>query len=241
MLDLNYRTVEEETIAVEYLLEGNRTGGIIPRLLNLLGTQRRNLQNLSALVSFNFLAAGFFFVTQIKIANVIGKEGFGLLAYGIALGMYAQTIVRYGMNRTLVRDLVHYPNRFAELVMASQLLRGVVLGLVVAGLLIWKLLWHPADLTWAVVAVVVAYASKSLDLQPVGSSAGVRCLELYGPPRRVQHGPEGIVFHLSLGRHFRCSATSDLDLDWCCPVDNACILPLLAAALGERTYRMVME
>jgi len=186
MLDQSYRTVEEKTIAAEYLLEGNRTEGIISRLLNLLGNQQRNLQNLSALVSFNFLAAGLFFATQIKIANVIGKENFGLLAYGIALGMYAQTIVRYGMNRTLVRDLVHYPNRFADLVMASQLLRGVVLGLVVAGLLIWKLIWSPADLTWAVVAVVVAYSLKSLDLQPVYDAWN--CMARHAAYNMVQRG-----------------------------------------------------
>lgn len=186
MLDLSYTTVEEETIEADCLLEGNRAGGNIPRLLNLLGTQRRNLQNLSVLVSFNFLAAGLFFVTQVKIANVIGKERFGLLAYGIALGMYAQTIVQYGLNRTLVRDLVHYPNRFAELVTASRLLRGVVLGLVVAGLLIWKLLWHPADLTWAVVAVVVAYSMKSLDLQPVYDAWN--CMARHAAYNMVQRG-----------------------------------------------------
>ena len=137
------------------------------RLHSLLASQRRNLQNLSALVVFNFLAAGLFFVTQIKIANVIGKEKFGLLAYGIALGMYGQTIVGYGMNRTLVRDLIHYPKRFAKLVMASLLLRGLLLVLVVALLLVWKLAWQPADMTWAIIVVVVAYSLKSLDLQPV--------------------------------------------------------------------------
>jgi len=143
------------------------TAGLWLRLKSLLFSQRRNLQNLSALVVFNFLAAGLFFITQVKIANVIGREQFGLLAYGIALGMYGQTIVRYGMNRTLVRDLIHYPNRFAELVMASLLLRGVLLGLAVTGLLIWKLVWQPADLTWAIIIVIVAYSLKALDLQPV--------------------------------------------------------------------------
>ena len=141
--------------------------GLWVRLKSLVLSQRRNLQNLSALVVFNFLAAGLFFITQIKIANVIGKEKFGLLAYGIALGMYGQTIVRYGMNRTLVRDLIHYPKRFAELVMASLMLRGVMLGLVVAGLLIWKIVWQPADMSWAIIVVIVAYSLKSLDLQPV--------------------------------------------------------------------------
>ncbi len=167
MSNLNSETIREKGIDAKSLLQSNGTEGLISRLRSLLFSQRRNLENLSALVLFNFLAAGLFFITQIKIANVIGKEKFGLLAYGIALGVYAQTIVRYGMNRTLVRDLIHYPNRFAELVMASLLLRGVLLGLVVAGLLVWKLLWQPADMSWAIIVVVVAYSLKSLDLQPV--------------------------------------------------------------------------
>ncbi|MBA7478038.1 hypothetical protein ES707_13453 [subsurface metagenome] len=167
MSNLNSETVAESGIDAETLLQSNRTEGLIGRLRSLLVSQRRNLQNLSALVVFNFLAAGLFFVTQVKIANVIGKEKFGLLAYGIALGMFGQTIVRYGMDRTLVRDLIHWPKRFSELVMASLLLRGLLLGLVVAGLLVWKLLWQPPDLSWAIVVVVVAYSLKSLDLQPV--------------------------------------------------------------------------
>ena len=145
MSNLNSEAIREKGIDAETLLRSSQTEGLISRIRNLLFSQRVNLQNLSALVVFNFLAAGLFFITQIKIANVIGKEKFGLLAYGIALGMYGQTIVCYGMNLTLVRDLIHYPKRFAELVMASLMLRGLLLGLVVAGLLVWKLLWQPAD------------------------------------------------------------------------------------------------
>jgi len=167
MSNLNSETILEKGIDAESLLQNNQTEGLISRLRSLIASQRRNLHNLSALVVFNFLAAGLFFITQVKIANVIGKEKFGLLAYGIALGMYGQTIVCYGMNRTLVRDLIHYPKRFAELVMASLMLRGILLGLVVVALLAWKVLWQPTDLSWAIVVVVVAYSLKSLDLQSV--------------------------------------------------------------------------
>ena len=154
-------------IDVVSIPQNDQAEGLISRLYSLLASQRRNLQNLSALVVFNFLAAGLFFVTQVKIANVIGKEQFGLLAYGIALGMYGQTIVCYGMDRTLVRDLIHYPDRFAELVGANLLLRGLSFGILAAGLLIWKLLLQPADLKWPLIVVIVAYSLKSLDLQAV--------------------------------------------------------------------------
>lgn len=133
----------------------------------LLTAQSNNLKNLIALVFFNFLAAGLFFITQIKVANVIGKMQFGLLAYGIALGMYTQAIVGYGMNRTLVRDLIHKPDQLPVLVIASLVLRLIIFGLVVITLLIWKIGWHPSDLTWPVITVIIAYSLKSIDLQPV--------------------------------------------------------------------------
>jgi len=186
MPNLNSELIEEKEIAVESVLQNEKALQLISRLRSLLLSQRRNLQNLSALVVFNFLAAGLFFVTQVKIANVIGKEQFGLLAYGIALGMYGQAIVRYGMDRTLVRDLIHYPNRFAELVMASLLLRGLLLGLVIAALLLWKIVWQPVDMTWPVIAVVIAYSLKSLDLQPVYDAW--QCMARHSAYNMVQRG-----------------------------------------------------
>ena len=136
-------------------------------LKHIIISQFSTLQNLSALVFFNFLASGLFFVTQVKIANVIGKESFGLLAYGIALGMCGQTIIYFGMNRTLVRDLIHYPNRFVDIVITSLVLRGILLTLVIAIVLVWRLIWQPAGLTWPVIIVIVAYSLKALDLQSV--------------------------------------------------------------------------
>lgn len=164
----------------------NASLSLMARLKALILSQRHNIKNLSGLVVFNFIAAGLFFITQIKIANVIGKEKFGLLAYGIALGMYGQTVVNYGMNRTLVRDLIHYPKRFAELVMASLLLRGVLLGLVVSLLLVWKLVWQPADVSWSIIAVIVAFSLKSLDLQPVYDAW--HCMARHAVYNMIQRG-----------------------------------------------------
>ena len=159
--------VEEKDVA-EVIEPTVLSLGFYARFQNLVLSQKRNLQNLSALVVFNFLAAGLFFVTQVKIANVIGKENFGNLAYAMALGMYGQAIVRYGMDRTLVRDLIHYPHRFAELIAGSLLLRSGIQVLVIVGLLIWKFaLDASGTLSWGLMAVVVAYSLKSLDLQPV--------------------------------------------------------------------------
>lgn len=158
----------EEAVDVQPLVPSGQIARFLLRLRSLLVSQQRNLHALSLLTIFNFLAAGLYFLTQVKIANVIGKENFGHLAYAMALGLYAQATVRYGMDRTLVRDLIHYPNRFAELVAGSLLLRGGIQLLLITGLVTWKCAFDASGmLSWGVMAVVIAISLKSLDLQPV--------------------------------------------------------------------------
>lgn len=138
------------------------------RLFSLVTAQKTRLQNLSVLVFVNFITAGLGFVTIVKIANVMGKEKFGELAYALALGAYGAMIVRYGFNRTLVRDLIHYPDRFGSLVLASLALRVLLLVLVLGGLIIWKVFVSQADgLSWAIIIIIIGVTLRSLDLQAV--------------------------------------------------------------------------
>ncbi len=141
------------------------------RLWRLIFSQHRNLQNLSVLVLVNFLVAGVGFMTQIKIANTLGRDGFGLLAFGLAIAMYGGVVIRFGLDRTLVRDLIHYPDRFGELVAASLVLRWMLFTGVVVTLIVWK--WAAgagSDVTWGLLLVIIANSMVSLDLQSVYDS-----------------------------------------------------------------------
>jgi O-antigen/teichoic acid export membrane protein len=141
------------------------------RLLDLFLSQKRNLQNLSVLVFVNFLIAGVGFVTQVKIANTLGRENFGLLAYGLAIAAYGGVVIRFGLDRTLVRDLIHYPQRVGELVAASLVLRWVLFAFVVSALLAWRLAARAAsDMSWGLLLVIVGNSMMSMDLQPVYDS-----------------------------------------------------------------------
>jgi O-antigen/teichoic acid export membrane protein len=123
------------------------------------------------LVIINFTVAGVGFLTTIKIANTLGKETFGLLAYGLAIGAYGGAFIRFGQDRTLVRDLIHYPEQFGSLVAASLLLRWICFGVVVAALFAWKLgNIHSSDITWSALIVIIANILMSMDLQPVYDS-----------------------------------------------------------------------
>lgn len=140
------------------------------RLRKVVISQKKHIQNLSVLVFVNFLIAGLGFLTRVKIANTLGREGFGLFAYALALGSYGAVIVRFGLDRTFVRDLIHYPRRFGQLVAGSLVLRGLLLVVVILALVSWKLTFASSELSWGVIAVVVGTSLMALDLQAVYDS-----------------------------------------------------------------------
>ena len=140
------------------------------RLRKVAISQKKHIQNLSVLVFVNFLIAGLGFLTRVKIANTLGTEGFGLFAYALALGSYGAVIVRFGLDRTFVRDLIHYPRRFGQLVAGSLVLRGLLLVVVILALVSWKLTFASSELSWGVIAVVVGTSLMALDLQAVYDS-----------------------------------------------------------------------
>ncbi|MBL7146702.1 MAG: oligosaccharide flippase family protein [Phycisphaerae bacterium] len=158
--------IEEKSIDIE--------GRSLPaRLAALLISQKANLNKLSVLVTVNLTAAGLGFITKVKIANTLGKADFGLFAYAFAIAAYGGAIIRFGFDRTLVRDLIHYPKRQGQLVASSVLLRGLLFLVVTLTLLIWKF-FSPAvsDLTWGVVLVVLGQSMLRLELKAVYDSWG---------------------------------------------------------------------
>jgi PST family polysaccharide transporter len=119
-------------------------------------------------VLVSFVTAGLQFVTMVKIANIWGRAAFGDLAYALVIGTYGAAIVQYGLNRTFVRDLIHFPNRFGELVAASLVLRSLILALVFLGLVGWNIIMGSSySLSWGLIAIIIAVCMASLSLQSV--------------------------------------------------------------------------
>jgi PST family polysaccharide transporter len=144
------------------------TDGFATQLFSLIGSRRQQLKKLFSLVLVSFVAAGLQFVTMVKIANIWGKAAFGDLAYTLVIGTYGAAIVQYGLNRTFVRDLIHFPSRFGELVAASLVLRGLILVLVFLGLVGWNIIVGSSySLSWGMIAIVIAVCMTSLSLQAV--------------------------------------------------------------------------
>jgi O-antigen/teichoic acid export membrane protein len=144
------------------------TNGFADHLFSLIGSQKQQLSKLFSLVLLSFVTAGLQFVTMVKIANIWGKAAFGDLAYAMVIGTYGAVIVQYGLNRTFVRDLIHFPSRFGELVAASLVLRSLILALVFLGLIGWNIIMGPNySLSWGMIAIVIAVCMVSLNLQAV--------------------------------------------------------------------------
>ncbi|MCF8070453.1 MAG: oligosaccharide flippase family protein [Desulfobacterales bacterium] len=156
------------------LSESLRTGdSLLARLKTLILSQMHNIKSLSVLVFVNFLVAGLGFVTKVKIANTLGKADFGLFSYGLAIAAYGMVLIQFGLGRTLVRELIHFPKRQGQLVVSSLILRGFMFLLVTLILLFWKFFSQAtSDLTWGVVLVVLGNSMLGLELKGVYDSMG---------------------------------------------------------------------
>lgn len=84
-------------------------------------------KNLSILVFANFLIALGAFFTSSLIGRVLGPEQFGELSYAVAIGSIIAANTRFGMDMTLLRDLVHYKEISKNILTASIIIRFTIL------------------------------------------------------------------------------------------------------------------
>ena len=135
---------------------------------SFLLSQKKNLKNLSGLIIINFIIMGLGFLTKIVIANSLGKAVFGQLAYGMALGTVGMVVVRFGLDRTLVRELIHYPEKLTEIVRGSLVLRFILFFIFLLFIGLFFLISKDnRDMSLAVLAVAFSSTIMALDLQPV--------------------------------------------------------------------------
>lgn len=147
--------------------------------------QRHRIKNLAVLLLANVFTAGVGFVTTVTIANTLGAASFGQLAYALAIGSILAVNIRFGMDRSLIRDLSHYPERFNETLAASLLARGFLFVVCLSGLLgATTLPVANLDITSGMFLVILATALNPLQIANVfdvweaqGRHALYGCLE----------------------------------------------------------------
>lgn len=125
------------------------------------------------LLGTNLFLAALSFLTNIAFANLLGKENFGNFSYALSVGGYCLAISFFGLERTLVRDLISFPEKSSEYISASILIRGAFLSLTL--ILISITNYHAAPeekLGTSGFIILVATGLQSLHMGPVYDSKG---------------------------------------------------------------------
>ena len=101
------------------------------------------------LAFFNYAHAGLGFLINIWIANRLGAEGYGMVAYAIVLSSFVATLTNFASDRTLVRDLVQSEKPHATMAasMALRLVVALCIGVVLFG---WLCTGAAQEKTWPV-------------------------------------------------------------------------------------------
>lgn len=131
--------------------------------------QSKTLNNVFGLTFFNAIGGFIVMLTNVKIANALGASEFGLYSYYLAVGEVGQNFVRYGLNKTMTRDLIQFPNKFNSLVS-----NALVLGLtnILVFLFVVIVFSKPLDivLTPTSILLLLSPCIGSIDFQPVYES-----------------------------------------------------------------------
>ena len=134
---------------------------------SLIKLYRGYVGTFSVLTTVNFFIMGIGFFTRVKIANVLGREIFGELTYALAIGSFVNVFVLFGIDKTLVRDLVHLPEKFEQLAVGSLIVRALMFFLIVVPVM---LLWHlryPQAISLGALLIIFSFGISPLHLQAV--------------------------------------------------------------------------
>ena len=127
------------------------------------------LHNVVGLAFFNALGGLCVMATQVKLANYLGASVYGVYSYCLAIGEVGAMFVRYGRNKTMVRDLIQFPEKRESLVVSTFVLSLINLGLF---LLVTFACHKPLDVevSWTYFLLILSPCFVSLSLGPVYES-----------------------------------------------------------------------
>lgn len=127
------------------------------------------LHNVFGLAFFNALGGLCVMVTQVKLANYLGASVYGVYSYCLAIGEVGAMFVRYGRNKTMVRDLIQWPEKRDSVVVSTFFLS--IINLVIF-LIITFICYRPLDIevSWTYFFLILSPCLASLTLGPLYES-----------------------------------------------------------------------
>lgn len=127
------------------------------------------LHNVVGLAFFNALGGLCVMATQVKLANYLGASVYGIYSYCLAIGEVGAMFVRYGRNKTMVRDLIQNPEKRDSLVVSTFFLSIINLALFLA---VTFACHKPLDIevNWTYLLLIMSPCLASLTLGPLYES-----------------------------------------------------------------------
>ena len=127
------------------------------------------VHNVVGLAFFNALGGACVMATQVKLANYLGASVYGIYSYCLAIGEVGAMFVRYGRNKTMVRDLIQNPCKRDSLVVST-----FFLSLINLILYIGVIFTYPGCLdieaNWTYFLLILSPCLVSLTLDPLYES-----------------------------------------------------------------------
>lgn len=133
---------------------------------DILTEHKEMLHNVVGLAFFNALGGLCVMATQVKLANYLGASVYGIYSYCLAIGEVGAMFVRYGRNKTMVRDLIQNPEKRDSLVVSTFFLSIINLALFLA---VTFACHKPLDIevSWTYLLLIMSPCFASLSLGPV--------------------------------------------------------------------------
>lgn len=112
------------------------------------GRREKHLRGSSLLLAGRMLSKVINFGIQVAIVRLLTKDDFGAFAYGLALALAGEVVVKFGLGRGANRFVPFYAER-GQRAEVMGTLALVCLTITALGAVGWAALWSIADLGWA--------------------------------------------------------------------------------------------
>jgi len=115
--------------------------------------------------SLNYLQAGISFLVSIFLARELGKEDFGYFSYGMIFANTISTLMQFGTDQTLVRDLVQLNKPSLVISSAAWIWFGMG-SLIVAGVTCWAFFFSGLGYSTSLIVVLCSFLGFTRGMTP---------------------------------------------------------------------------
>ncbi len=125
-----------------------------------------SIKSILAYSTLNYLQAGFSFAIALLLARKLGAEQYGYYTYGIVFNTTFFILIQYGLDKTLVRDLVQKSEEAATILISGTLLKLIITLLGVLLMVIWGFVFGGDELKKVYIALLFGVSGSIYGIGP---------------------------------------------------------------------------